>query len=137
MKSLKNILILALSITLFAACGGHKDGGEAIEPTTNTEYTTTASLTLNIEGMVCAIGCAKTIQDDIAHLEGVTYSAVDYEAGQGVFKFDESVTSADKIIAAIAEINDGSYKTTVVAIEKEASTEPAETTEDEGEEVPA
>lgn len=136
MKTLRNILILAMSVTVMASCGGKK-GGEELEPTTstNSQYTTTAAVTVSIEGMVCAMGCAKTIQDEIAGLEGVTFSSVDYEAGQGTFKFDESVTSADKIVEAIGHVNDGAYKTTVIAIDKEASTEPK--TEGQGEKLPA
>lgn len=137
MKTLINILMLAMSVSIMASCGGQK-GGEELEPTTNssTNYVTTSAVTVSIEGMVCEFGCAKTIQDEIAGLEGVTYSAVDYEGGQGTFKFDESVTSAEKIVAAIGEVNDGAYKCNIIAIDKEASTEPAPV-EDDGEKVPA
>ncbi len=137
MKTLRNILILVMSVGIMASCGGQKSG-EELEPTTNANYTTTSAVTVAIEGMVCEFGCAKTIQDEIAGLEGVTYSSVDYEAGQGTFKFDESVTSAEKIMAAIGEVNDGAYTTSAIAIDKESSTEPAsESVEEEGEKVPA
>jgi len=46
----------------------------------------TASFT--ISGMTCAIGCAKTIQDELSETDGVQKATVDFDkkAGYGCFR---------------------------------------------------
>jgi mercuric ion binding protein len=63
-----------------------------------------------IEGMVCAMGCAATIQKEVASLSGVVQSNVNYETGKAHFEFDQAVISEQEIIETIGNIADGQYK---------------------------
>ena len=57
---------------------------------------------MNIEGMHCG-SCAIGIQMLTSGLDGVASSVVDYEKKEGIFEFDPSKVSKEKIIASISE----------------------------------
>lgn len=78
-----------------------------------------AEMSLTIEGMSCAEGCAKTIEKTVGELAGVTYSSVNFEDKTASFKFDETKTSEKDILAAIAAINEGQYKVNNVEVKTE------------------
>lgn len=63
-----------------------------------------------VEGMVCAVGCAKTIEEEIAALKGVSKSTVDYDSGKAHFEFDKTQISELEIITKIEGIANGQYK---------------------------
>ena len=64
-----------------------------------------------IEGMVCEIGCAKTIQEKLAKIKGVQEAKVNFETKEASVNFDlDKLTSAD-IVKAVEETGDGkTYK---------------------------
>ncbi|MEX2379229.1 MAG: heavy metal-associated domain-containing protein, partial [Vicingaceae bacterium] len=89
---------------------------------------------MEIEGMVCAMGCAKYIEDKVADLDGIVASKVDFKAGLASFEFDKTTMTAEEIQSFISEIHDGQYKAKVLsdqetelpAEEKEMETPAAE-----------
>jgi Cu+-exporting ATPase len=71
------------------------------------------NLEVNISGMTCEIGCAKTIESKISKLKGVSYSKVSFSDSIGHFTFDTRMISAKTIIAKIDGIAGGEvYKVT-------------------------
>ena len=136
MKTLRNTFVVALIAIVAASCGSKQ---EQTEPITNDSYETNTALTVSIEGMTCAVGCAKTIQSKIAEIPGVTFSTVDFEANEGLFKYDANTVSEDEILNTITGLADGQYKPTVVKVEKVsgAKTEEPAQEEEAPEEVPA
>jgi periplasmic mercuric ion binding protein len=71
------------------------------------------SLEVEIEGMTCEIGCARTIQSKLSKVNGVTYSKVNFEAKKGQFTYDEKKISKEDIIQKINQIGGGDlYKVT-------------------------
>jgi copper chaperone CopZ len=87
-----------------------------------------------IEGMVCAMGCAGTIEKDVAALTGVLASKVDYEAGKGHFEFDKAVITEKEIIAKIESIANGQYSVDKWEEEKAIGNQIESDTDDEVEE---
>ncbi len=63
-----------------------------------------------IEGMVCAMGCAKTIEDEIAGMTGVASSSVNFETTKAHFEYDKTQLTEKEIITKIEGIADGQYK---------------------------
>lgn len=60
---------------------------------------------LSIEGMTCEIGCAKTIEDKLAHLEGVKEAKVDFEGKLATVSFDankQNLESLKNTVEAVA-----------------------------------
>src|SRR5690554_1865506 len=89
-----------------------------------------AEVSMKIEGMVCAMGCAAKIEEEVANLKGVGLSKVDYESETANFEFDRTVVSSEEIAELIGKINDGEYKATIAIPTKEESDEKAPTTID-------
>lgn len=80
-----------------------------------------------VSGMVCAMGCAKTIQDEIAEMGGVAICEVNFEDEKAHIEFDKTQLSEKEIIAKIESIAEGQYKVTAweseELIEEETSNE--------------
>jgi copper chaperone len=55
---------------------------------------------LHIEGMTCG-HCQKTVNDVITRMKGVSKVSVTLTPGEAEVEFDDSVTSAPSIVAAI------------------------------------
>lgn len=64
-----------------------------------------------IDGMTCAIGCAKTIETKLAKMDGVQKATVDFDKKKATVVFDAAVLSPEKIIKAVESTGDGeTYK---------------------------
>ncbi len=57
---------------------------------------------LNIKGMTC-VNCSNKIERALGRLEGVLEAKVSFERGTADVRYDEEITSADRIIACIQE----------------------------------
>jgi mercuric ion binding protein len=69
--------------------------------------------TFSIEGMTCAVGCAKTIQEQLASMDGVQKAEVDFEKKIATVEFDASKLTPALLLKAVQETGDG--KTYVVS----------------------
>lgn len=65
------------------------------------------SVEIDIEGMTCEIGCARTIQSKLSKVDGITYSKVDFESKKGIFTFDSNKLSENDISKKINGIAGG------------------------------
>jgi periplasmic mercuric ion binding protein len=64
-----------------------------------------------IEGMVCAIGCAKTIEDKLAKIEGIQKAKIDFDTKQATVNFDLDKLTSKDIVKAVETTGDGkTYK---------------------------
>ena len=120
MKFTKSIAIIALSGLLFASCKDNK--AEASSKTTASETTApkvkkeiaaanlqTASF--KIEGMTCAIGCAKTIQEELTALDGVQTAKVDFDKKLATVTFDKTIQNPESLTKVVQATGDGkTYK---------------------------
>lgn len=117
----KSMLTVVLASVLFAGC---KD---KLNETDSKEITTTdipqikkkiaaanlQTARFSVEGMTCAVGCAKTIQEDLTQLEGVQKATVDFETKIATVIFDKSVQNPEKLTTVVEAAADGkTYKVT-------------------------
>ena len=112
----KAISILTIAFVLFSCNKAKKDtnidksGIEKQEVAANYK-----SIEVEIEGMTCEIGCARTIESKLSKVKGVKYSKVNFEAKIGQFTFDENKISKEDIAKKIAGIGGGAlYKATKI-----------------------
>jgi cation transport ATPase len=101
----------------FVACNSTEQSNtEAKEEMKKTEVLAEnkTEVKMEIEGMVCAMGCAKYIEDNVADLNGIVASKVDFESAVATFEFDKTAMSAEDIETFISEIHDGQYKAKVL-----------------------
>lgn len=67
--------------------------------------------TFTIEGMTCAIGCAKTIEKQLTETNGVQDATVDFEKKEANVSFDNSIQSPESITKIVEGTADGeTYK---------------------------
>ncbi|MBL4594751.1 MAG: heavy-metal-associated domain-containing protein [Flavobacteriales bacterium] len=133
MRVINRVFILLFIVTVVSSCGNNEEQKEEeVSIEVSTENLTIADYT--IEGMVCAMGCAATIEKDVVGMTGVVVSEVNYETGKAHFEFDQAIVSENEIIAKIESIADGQYKVEEWSDENN-SEEELETVEDEVETV--
>ncbi|MDW8850295.1 heavy metal-associated domain-containing protein [Flavobacterium sp. MMLR14_040] len=122
MKFTKIITALAISGLVFVSCKKEEDKNlaniKAVESpkehkTIAAENVQTASFT--IEGMTCAVGCAKTIEKELSNLEGVEKAAVDFDKKTATVTFDKTIQNPESLTKVVQETGDGkTYKTSNV-----------------------
>lgn len=88
-----------------------------------------AEVEMGIEGMVCAMGCAKMIEKEVSALNGVVKCEVDFEGKKAEVSYDKKVVSEGKIVELIQSFNEGQYKV-VKLEEKKEEQEMEEDTEE-------
>ncbi len=114
MKSLK--ALIAVSIFSFIAVSCKNEGPAMTTEITQTEKTATADTNLKIEanskaeftieGMTCAMGCAKKIENKLAETEGVTSAIVDFDKKLAMVEFDTNkltTASLEEIVKSAGE----------------------------------
>ncbi|MBC2844043.1 heavy-metal-associated domain-containing protein [Winogradskyella flava] len=116
MKTFKSISIVAMMILVFTSCKNDKqpevktvdveiannDVSKTLDP--NANY---AKVEFGIDGMTCAMGCAKTIEKKMAKMDGVKSAKVDFDKRLAMVEFDEAkVTpkSLEETVTSVAEI---------------------------------
>ena len=107
MRFLAKLSIVTI-IASAVACSGSVENEEAQAVEISAENVVVADY--EVEGMVCAMGCAKTIQDEVGAMTGVTVSNVDFESGKAHFEYDKTQISEADLKAKIGSIADGQYK---------------------------
>jgi mercuric ion binding protein len=121
MKLIKSIFLLTIFVAIFS-CENNEEHNEDSSAVEVSEKNLTFA-DYAVEGMVCAMGCAATIEKDVKGLNGVVASNVDYESGKAHFEFDNSIVSEKEIIAKIEGIANGQYKVGTWSEEKEEENE--------------
>jgi mercuric ion binding protein len=119
MNFTKSIAMIALAGLLFVSC---KKNTEETTATASTETTApkvkkeiaTANLqtaSFKVEGMTCAIGCAKTIESELSDLDGVQKATVDFDKKLATVTFDKTVQNPQSLTKVVEATADGkTYK---------------------------
>jgi len=85
-------------------------------------------LTMDIDGMVCKMGCGGTIRAELYSIGGVSNVDFDFEDDRATnvasISFDTELISVDEMVDAISAINDGQFK--VGETKSEVIAEPTE-----------
>ncbi|MFC0603613.1 heavy-metal-associated domain-containing protein [Winogradskyella pulchriflava] len=131
MKTLKNILFLfGLALTI-ASCKNEttpevktiavdvtsEDVSKSLDP--NATY---AKVEFGIEGMTCAMGCAKTIEKKMAKMDGVKSAKVDFDKRLAMVEYDEAKVSPKTLEETVVKVAD-IYKVKDMKVVEDFSTE--------------
>jgi len=115
----KSVLALALASTLFISCkdSASKSTPESLKtPSTEAQKENAVAVkpetaSFKIEGMTCAVGCAKTIETKLSKMNGVQKATVDFDKKEATVNFDASVLTPEKLTEAVETTGDGAtYK---------------------------
>ena len=67
--------------------------------------------TFKVDGMTCAIGCARTIQEKLSKMDGVQKATVDFDKKQATVEFDAAILTQEILTKAVESTGDGeTYK---------------------------
>ncbi len=119
MKTLKYILALFMISFVVISCKNESSpetktvevaSEEVKEKVLNPEANYVAAK-FEIDGMMCAMGCAKVIEKNIAQMDGVKTVEVDFESKTARVEYDEEMVNRDLLIANVKKTGD-SYEVT-------------------------
>ena len=115
----KSIVTLILTSVLFVGCK-EKSTDKVSKETATTETpkvkkeiaaANLQTASFSVEGMTCAVGCAKTIQEDLTALDGVQKATVDFDTKLATVTFDKTVQTPEKLTTVVEAAADGkTYK---------------------------
>jgi mercuric ion binding protein len=121
MNFTKSITLIAIAGLLFTSC--KKNTAETATAATATTETTAPKVkkeiaaanlqtaSFKVEGMTCAVGCAKTIQEELTALDGVQTATVDFDTKLATVTFDKTVQNPVSLIKVVQATGDGkTYK---------------------------
>ena len=113
MKTLKLVVGIALfSIVVWSCKNEAEPKIETVEVTETKAVkeidadATIAKAEFKIEGMTCAIGCAKTIEKKLSKMEGVKSATVDFDKKMAMVEYDEAkvtTTSLEETVTKTSE----------------------------------
>lgn len=113
MKTIKNILVVSVLALFIVSC--KNDAKPEVKTVDTTIEETSVKLDPNatyakaefgIEGMTCAIGCAKTIEKKLAKMEGVKSATVDFDKHLAMVEYDEAKVTPSSLEEAVAKAGD-------------------------------
>ena len=111
MKNLQNILftIAFLAITV-CGCKNHLFSKKGLVNYTNSgveeAFKSPKQIIMSIEGMICAVGCAATIEKNLNKSTGIKLAKVDFETKKAVLTFDANLLTPNNITQIV--LNTGS-----------------------------
>ena len=115
----KSIATLVLTSLLFVGCKeketdiASKETAETTAPKVKKEIAAAnlQTASFSVEGMTCAVGCAKTIQEDLTAQDGVQKATVDFDTKLATVTFDKTVQTPEKLTTVVEAAADGkTYK---------------------------
>ncbi|AUC16491.1 hypothetical protein BTO06_15625 [Tenacibaculum sp. SZ-18] len=107
MKLLKVVFVLFLTASIITSCKSEAEKGETKE----TKVAKAEMLSLNVSGMSCEIGCAKTIESKLDKKEGVLEAKVVFADSLATIKYDAEKIDKASLIAFVEGVGDGNtYK---------------------------
>jgi Cu+-exporting ATPase len=139
---MKNLFILTIIVTLLFSCNNEtvknsdKTNAMVDVPVTIDEIKvgdvddvkTVAEL--EIEGMTCEIGCAKTIKKTVSDLDGVKMAQVKFDADNpidfAIVTYDPQKINEYEMAAAVHQLAGGQYKVKSIIVKKYVYSESLE-----------
>ena len=116
MKTFKNLYLMVLVALVFTSCKNEnqqpeiktvdievakKDVAQTLDP--NATY---AKVEFGIDGMTCAMGCAKTIEKKMAKMEGVKSAKVDFDKRLAMVEYDEAKVTPKSLEETVTKVAD-------------------------------
>jgi copper chaperone CopZ len=121
MNFTKSITAVVIASVLFVSC--KKNASETTKTGIATTETSVPKVkkeiaavnlqtaSFKVEGMTCAIGCAKTIEEELAALDGVQAATVDFDKKLATVIFDKTVQNPESLTKIVQATGDGkTYK---------------------------
>ena len=109
---LKNLLFVACILTLTTACKNDEvPEVKTVDTSANMTHVvdpnaTYAKAEFEIDGMTCAVGCARTIERKIAKMDGVKYAKVDFDKKLAMVEYDQAKVTPTDLETTVTKVGD-------------------------------
>lgn len=123
MNAPKIVAFAAASLMLMTSCKQETAAAAGTETAQNQKAPAVKPeiASMHIEGMTCAIGCAKTIEEKLAETPGVQEAKVDFDKKEATVHFDADKLSEKDLTKLVESCADGkTYKVSNVKVDKKA-----------------
>ncbi|NNT71298.1 heavy-metal-associated domain-containing protein [Flavobacterium sp. IMCC34852] len=124
MNFTKSLVTLGIASTMLFSCkdtaskpatDDNKQEVTANEQKTPAVAAKPETASFKIEGMTCSMGCAKTIEKELAEMNGVQKATVDFDKKEATVEFDAAVLTPEKLFATVEATGDGTTYKVVAA----------------------
>lgn len=106
---MKKVLYFLMAFVLGASCQ-NKTVTTKTPPSQQEEIksitTANAAVSMTIEGMVCAMGCAAVIEKKLNTTPGIAKANVDFLSKNALIEFDDQQLNPNDIIAVVKAVGD-------------------------------
>ena len=82
------------------------------------EVVKNSEMSMSIEGMTCAMGCARAIEVELNNLTGVDAAAVNFEEAKATLTYNTALTSETAIVDFVNNYRKGAFNASVLAATK-------------------
>ncbi len=112
MKNIKITLgILIATASIFVSCKKETTENKTEIASVSPAIAKAETTSFNVEGMTCAMGCAKTIENKLTNLDGVQKASVDFDKKTATIQYDASIQTPEKLVETVEAVADGkTYK---------------------------
>jgi periplasmic mercuric ion binding protein len=112
MKNIKlSLLVVFASTFTFVSCKKNEEKAVVTETLSAKQVANSETTSFTVEGMTCAEGCAKTIENKLASTEGVLKAKVNFDKKSATVQYDSSIQTPEKIVELVEKVADGkTYK---------------------------
>ncbi len=115
---MKNFMFVFAVALVFTACSDENKVAESSTTEVNVEQKIAVNanrvLTMEVEGMVCKMGCGGSIRKGLNATDGVAEVKFDFEEDRAIdvatISFDKNIVTVDEMIKIVSEMNDGQFR---------------------------
>ena len=111
MKNIRySLVVIAILATTFTGCRNNqfstKNLVNYLDPDVEEAFKSPKQIKMNIEGMVCAVGCAAMIEKNLNKTNWIKFAKVDFESKEAVLTYDANRLTTNDITQVV--LNTGS-----------------------------
>lgn len=125
---MKHLFYILLAGTIFTACSNEEmvETKETPKVATKVVVTPNQVMTMEIDGMVCKMGCGGSIRKGLKGTNGVATVEFDFEEERKTnvakISYDKSLVSGEELVNVVSKLNDGQFLVGAVSFSDVKST---------------
>ena len=100
-----NIVVIAILATTYTGCRNNQFSTNNLvnysDPDVEEAFKSPKQIKMNIEGMICAVGCAAMIEKNLNKTDWIKFAKVEFESKKAVLTYDASRLTINDITQVV------------------------------------
>tara|TARA_B100001057_G_scaffold393090_1_gene401897 strand:+ start:410 stop:778 length:369 start_codon:yes stop_codon:yes gene_type:complete len=100
-----SLVIIATLALIFTGCKNNQVSKKSLinysKPNVEKAFKSPKQIKMNIEGMVCALGCAVTIEKNLNKTNGIKFAKVDFQTKKASLTYDANQLTTNDITRVV------------------------------------